>query len=233
MKYLIIAISVFFISNAVFSQSGKILYEVHLDIDLKVIDKKHIEFFTQLVDYGNSQQFELLFNNNQSSFKDVEKLSSNPDFDKNMELVARTFINSLSDVYVDFREEKVVLEKPDGTLIENKYDVSSWEITTDSKTIGGYLAYKAIRRDHFIGSKGQPKTLEAIAWFAPSLPYKFGPIDYYGLPGLILELTQNKATFLAAKIELEKNDIKVDFPKGETTTKEQYEKKLMEKMGMK
>lgn len=232
MKYLIITISIFFISNAVFSQSGKILYEVHLQIDLKAIDKKHIDFFKQLVDYGNNQQFELLFNSNQSSFKYIEKLSSNPDFDKNTELIARTFMNSSSDVYIDYGGKKVVLKEPDGTLIENKYDISSWEITTESKTIGSYITYKAIKRDYFISAKGQTKTLEVIAWFAPNLPYEFGPINHYGLPGLILELTENKATFLATEIELENKVINIDFPKGKTTTKEEYEKKLKVQMGM-
>ena len=231
MKYLIIAF-LFLISSTIFAQSGKILYEVKVGIDLNTVDKKYVELFTEIIDYGNSQQFELLFNNEQSSFIHIDKLSNNPNFDKNTELIARTFMNSSSDVYIDYGNRKVILKEPDGTLIENEFISLNWEITTESKAIGKYLTYKATKKDHYIGSKGQIKTLEVIAWFAPILPYKFGPINHYGLPGLILELTENKTTFLATKIQLKDKESIIDFPNGNTITKEEYEKKLKAQMGM-
>ncbi|MBG6060323.1 GLPGLI family protein [Flavobacterium sp. CG_9.1] len=218
-------------SNIVLSQAGKIQYEVKLGIDLKEVDKTYVEFFKEIVDYGNNQQFQLLFNNKSSSFKYVEKLNNDTNFDKNADLIARTFINSSSDVYVDYIIKKVVLKEPDGTLIEKKYDPAGWEITNESKIIGTYLSYKAKKIVYYTSAKGQSKNMDVIAWFAPNLPYPYGPIDFYGLPGLILELTQNKATFLATKIDLVEEEIKIDFPKGKTITKEEYDKKLESSMG--
>lgn len=234
MRKLILIIIIIFISNPIFSQGGIIKYEVHLGIDLNTVDKKFIDFFTQLIDYGNNQQYELVFNEDESCFRYIDNLSSNPDFDKNTELIARTFLNSSSDVYIDYKSKKVIMKKPNGLLVENEFDTSNWEITTESKTIGNYLSYKAIKRDSYIGAKGEFRTLEVIAWFAPSLPYKYGPISYFGLPGLILELTfpKNKSTFVATKIELEKKDVKINFPKGKTITKDEYEKKMKAQMGM-
>ena len=74
---------------------------------------------------------------------------------------------------------------------------------------------------------------EIVAWFAPSLPYGYGPKSFYGLPGLILELTRIRTTFLATKIVIEdKKELKIKFPVGKTTTKEAFDKQLKAQMGM-
>ena len=33
-----------------------------------------------------------------------------------------------------------------------------------------------------------PKTIEVTAWYTPEIPINQGPADYWGLPGLILEV---------------------------------------------
>ncbi|WP_346432227.1 GLPGLI family protein [Flavobacterium acetivorans] len=103
---------------------------------------------------------------------------------------------------------------------------------TESKIISSYLCYKAVLKIPFVNRKGEARVNEITAWFAPSLPYSFGPKHFYGLPGLILETTENKTTFLATKITFDSNEVKIDFPKGKTITKEDYDKKLRAQMGM-
>ena len=69
------------------------------------------------------------------------------------------------------------------------------------------------------------------AWFAPSLPYSFGPKNYYGLPGLILELTEGSTTYIVTKIELSNKNISVVQPRGKTISREEYNKRLKKQMG--
>lgn len=226
MKCKVLLIIFFFVTNNIFSQSGSVKYDVKIGIDLKEVDKNYLDLLKEIVDYGNNQQFLLTFNRNSSSFKYVEKLNDDPNFDNNTNLLARTFINSLSDVYVKHENRKVILVSPEGLLIEKKYDVLPWEITKESKIIGTYLTYKAKKTISYKSTKGQ-KNMEVIAWFAPSLPYNYGPIDFYGLPGLILELTQNKATFLASTINLLTDEINIEFPKGKTITEAEYAQKTL------
>lgn len=222
---------IFFISNLVFSQSGKISYDVKMGIDVTLVPKDKVDFITKMVDYANNHKFELTFNKKKSCFKAVEQLSTNTDFDNKMDNVVKSVFTS-SDIYIDYEVKSEIYVKSDGALVENKYNEEKWEITTESKIISNYLCYKAIQKAPFVTRKGENKTQEIMAWFAPSLPYSYGPKNFYGLPGLILELTENKTTFLASKISLSNKELTIDFPKGKTVTKEEYEKKLKAQMGM-
>lgn len=80
----------------------------------------------------------------------------------------------------------------------------------------------------YIARDAKEKNITIIAWFAPSLPYAYGPKDYGGLPGLILELTEKETTYYASKINITKNkEVKIDFPKGKMITEEEYNRKAM------
>lgn len=65
-----------------------------------------------------------------------------------------------------------------------------WEITQEQKQIGDYVAQKAIAKrvyDEYGSGDWDPG--HAIAWFATEIPVGIGPARYYGLPGLIIELS--------------------------------------------
>lgn len=104
-------------------------------------------------------------------------------------------------------------------LIEQPKSV--WEISQESKIIGGYLCYRAIYKTPLYTST------KPIAWFTPKISASYGPKFFSGLPGLILELEDNTVTFKAIKIELNpKEKIEIKKPKGKKITKEAYEKLL-------
>lgn len=147
-----------------------------------------------------------------------------------MEKIATAGFSS-PEIYIDY-ENKLEIYVRDGTLVEVKDNEAKWDITTETKVIETYTCYKAIQKTPFIDRHGKSKVREVIAWFAPSLPYAYGPKNFYALPGLILELTENRTTFLATKISLNKKEINIVFPKGKRVTKEEYEKKLKTQMGM-
>jgi GLPGLI family protein len=230
MKYSLLIL--FFFTNLVIAQSGIINYDIK--VEQQIVTNAHQEadnFIDKMADYANKQKFELTFNKKKSSFKHIQQLSTNTDFDNKMENIAKAAFTS-SDVYIDYEIKSEIYVKNDGVLVENKYNAAKWETTTESKVISNYLCYKAILKIPLINRYKENIIQEITAWFAPSLPYSYGPKNYHGLPGLILELMENKTTFLAAKIVLLDKDITIDFPKGKTVTKEDYEKKLKAQMGM-
>lgn len=68
-----------------------------------------------------------------------------------------------------------------------------------------------------------------IAWYAPSMPYSFGPKNFSGLPGLVLELQENEVVLYLTKIEFLDSEAKIEVPdKGIKMTEKEYEKYLIE-----
>lgn len=84
----------------------------------------------------------------------------------------------------------------------------NWEIKNDKMSILGLNCRKAVSKT----DNGNIIT----AWYYPKLPYKMGPANYYGLPGLILKVTsypesnpENKVEITALKID--ETDKKIDL----------------------
>lgn len=80
-----------------------------------------------------------------------------------------------------------------------------------------------------------PKEVTVTAWYTPQVPVSQGPGEYYGLPGLILEVNADRTTILCSKLILnpeEQQEIKVPS-KGKAVSREEYNdimKKKMEEM---
>jgi GLPGLI family protein len=84
---------------------------------------------------------------------------------------------------------------------------------------------------NFMDGWEMPKEIEITAWYAPDIPINQGPENYWGLPGLILEVSDGKTVILCSKLVLntkEKKEIKA--PKnGKVVTQQEYDKIVMEK----
>ncbi|MGC1206266.1 MAG: GLPGLI family protein [Flavobacteriaceae bacterium] len=70
------------------------------------------------------------------------------------------------------------------------------------------------------------------AWYTPMIPVSQGPGDYWGLPGLILEVNINNTTLLCSKIVMNPEEkIKIEAPdKGKKVTKKEYKEIIIGKM---
>ena len=224
-------LSLLFCCSAYSQSSGIVTYRFYLPMEVDHIKEGDSKvFISKLIGVANSQEFELSFNRTMSSFKCLDKLNLDSEYDRKVNNIAKSAYTS-ADTYIDFVTKISIVMMNDGTLIKSNIESEKWEIKNETKTIGTYLCYKAVAYESFINRKGEPKTREIIGWFAPALPYSFGPKTFNGLPGLILELTEDNKTFTASKIELSDKEMAITFPKGKTTSKEEYEKKLKEGLG--
>jgi len=211
--------------------SGKITYSFYIPITVQdAKDEQTKMFVSKMIEFANKQEFELLFNKSKSSFTYIDKLKYDSDYDKKIDNISRLAYTS-SDTYLDFENKLAVTLMSDGTLVSSILENEKWDIQNESKKIGNYLCYKATLQKAFVNRKGEQKTREIMCWFAPALPYSYGPKTFNGLPGLILELTEDSKTFVASKIELFDKDSNINFPKGKTVSKEEYDKKLKEGLG--
>jgi len=76
-----------------------------------------------------------------------------------------------------------------------------------------------------------PKFRTITAWYTPQIPVNQGPKEYWGLPGLILEVSFDKTMLLATKIILNPKDKKpLKTPdKGKVVTQAEYDKNSSKK----
>jgi len=142
-------------------------------------------------------------------------------------------------------------------LVKDELKPLQWVMGTETKQIGQYTAFKATavkqvtgtdfssfrgrgrgddKKDEASNSEDKkkddaPREITVTAWYTPQIPINQGPGEYWGLPGLILEVNADKTTILCSKIILnpgEKDEIKVPS-KGKEVTREAYDKIVKDK----
>lgn len=95
----------------------------------------------------------------------------------------------------------------------------------------------SIKTDEVANSKVEPveevvDMMEIEAWYTPMVPVSQGPGDYWGLPGLILEVNVGSTTLLCSKIVMNPEEkIKIKpLDKGKEVTKKEYKEIITGKM---
>lgn len=135
-------------------------------------------------------------------------------------------------------------------LVNDKLIKFEWTMTDESKQIGDYMCMKAValvpsdsltwfdfswnklRDSADAEEKGEVNMTQVEAWYTPQVPVSHGPSEYWGLPGLILEVSAENTTMLCTKIVLnpaEKTNIKAP-EKGKEVTKIEYQEIIKTKM---
>ncbi len=130
-------------------------------------------------------------------------------------------------------------------LIVEKLDSFEWKLLDETKKIGEYTCFKAEvvipvsekeKKDYADYLKKQetkpsffntdePKDKKIVAWYTPEIPVSVGPANYWGLPGLILELNDEVTIVLCSKITLSnKENTKIKVPnKGTKVSQEEFD----------
>ncbi|MBU2951675.1 GLPGLI family protein [Tamlana agarivorans] len=143
-------------------------------------------------------------------------------------------------------------------LIKDSLQTFNWKITGETKTIGKYMCFKAeaiipktgidirdFRRTPRDGEKSngsqdtkkenQKESVQDLlitAWYTPQIPVNLGPDKYWGLPGLILEISADNTTILCSKIVINPSEkVKIKAPtKGKEVTQAEFDKISKAKM---
>ena len=146
-------------------------------------------------------------------------------------------------------------------LITDSLEKLDWKIGNETKQIGKYLCIKATAiktvdefdwrsmrgksRKNKTESENKsektksitedieiPKTINVVAWYTPQIPISQGPGEFWGLPGLILEVNADRTTILCSKITLNPQDkIKIKAPeKGRVISRDDYNSTVKQKM---
>ncbi|MEY4963478.1 MAG: hypothetical protein RLZZ323_797 [Bacteroidota bacterium] len=88
------------------------------------------------------------------------------------------------------------------------------------------------KKTNFMDAIEIPKEIIITAWYTPEIPVNQGPEGYWGLPGLILEVSDGRTTILCSKVVLNSND-KVEIKavtKGKVVSQKEYDEIVIKKM---
>ncbi|MEO8237689.1 MAG: GLPGLI family protein [Flavobacterium sp.] len=206
--------------------SGTVLYKVALaeDYEYKPTDPLGKEIKEGKLASLAKQIFLLEFNDSNSRFIRSNSLSLDANNDEERYDKMANSYSSTYDYYLDNSLKLGMFRyASNGMLVKQNIKDKVWEISKESKKIGNYLCYKAVYLKSYMNWKGKNITIPVTAWFAPELPYRYGPKEYHSLPGLILELHESYGVFLATEVKIEKEkQFKFEFPKGKTISEEEY-----------
>tara|TARA_Y100000034_G_scaffold32291_1_gene39508 strand:- start:73871 stop:74614 length:744 start_codon:yes stop_codon:yes gene_type:complete len=195
--------------------------------------------------------YTLSFNQNESSWKEDVKLDAPGT--RGMRWGAS---NGQGSIYKNFANAEMVEDIESFSKrfrIQEEMAQPQWQMTAETKKIGQYTCYKAtlVKADDRITmsnmwrrmrrrgdqkkdstkTKEDIKTLAVTAWFTPEIPVKTGPAEYYGLPGLILELNAGRTTMLCTEVVLNPEEsITIQVPsKGKEVSRDEYNTIIKEK----
>lgn len=129
-------------------------------------------------------------------------------------------------------------------LIVEPIEKPNWELVDESKKIGDYTCFKAkllipvsekqkkeyeefLKKEEIKSSlfkMEEPKDKTITAWYTPEIPVSFGPNNYWGLPGLILEINEPELIILCSKVALNTKGATIKVPnKGQKVSQKEFD----------
>ncbi len=145
-------------------------------------------------------------------------------------------------------KEKIWLEEREifgkEFLVSDSLIKMEWKLESESKKIGEYTCYKATytvksRAPETLSGQEKAVSLTSMAgkdivitaWYAPEIPVNHGPSHYWGLPGLILSVSNNHTTILCSKLIINpKEKVEIKAPnKGEKITQKKFAETMTRK----
>jgi GLPGLI family protein len=203
--------------------------------------------------------YQLFFSRTTSVYKEEEKLEAagqNQGF-----RMMSNMMGSGGSFYKNTKDKTYTVDKEfmgKEFLIQDSLPNLAWKLESETKQIGGYNCFKAtaIReasktdfrnfrmkkkedekkeetgKTNLMDELDLPKEITITAWYTPEIPISQGPENYWGLPGLILEVNDGKTTILCSKVVLNlKDKIEIKAPtKGEEITQKKYDETVIKKM---
>lgn len=196
---------------------------------------------------ASESTFRLDFNKFESVFEKEEKLEA-PISSGSENMSVRMDMGDGGKTYKNIKTQQITIEKDligKPYLIKDKLRIFDWKLSNETKKIGIYKCNKAeilidvsqeqledyqkaikeqeIKKSNFFFAE-KPKPTKIIAWYTDEIPVNQGPREYWGLPGLILEVNDGQTTFLCSKIILNpKNKITFTEPKkGKSMNQKEY-----------
>ncbi len=198
----------------------------------------HMDDLQKQLRMAMQKEYQLTFTKSESNWKEQEKLN-NPNNGGAVQIRIMGMGGGADGLLYKNTKDKKTIESTDDFgklfLISGDLEPYEWEMTAETKQIGKYTCYKAITKQEVTEmhlsdingdtSEEEKKVTRTItAWYAPEIPVSHGPENYWGLPGLILEVSDGSRIMICTQVILnpEKEAIVKIPTKGKKVTSEEY-----------
>ena len=135
-------------------------------------------------------------------------------------------------------------------LVQDQLQSIEWKMESEIREIGGYTCFKAtavvpstelswfnfswgdLNSNSDSSEETEIRLTQIEAWYTLQIPVKHGPAEFWGLPGLILEVSADDTTMLCYEIIInpkERNSIEAPS-KGQVISKSDYRTTIIKKM---
>lgn len=222
----------------------------------QILDPETEKVFQEAMTRASEKRYTLSFSKSECLYEEQEKLEKpeSPANGGDSFSIAISFSGG-GKKYLNLKENKSIVEEEifgKEFLIVESIEKPDWKLVNETKKIGEYNCFKAElliqvtekRKEEYkeflkkeetkpsLFKMEEPKDKTIVAWYTPEIPVSFGPKNYWGLPGLILEINEGESIILCSKVALntkEKSKIKVPNT-GEKVTQKQFDEIQKEKM---
>lgn len=229
---------------------GIATYQTQRHVDLKIDSTSTPGFNSEMQKSIQEQlkkqfqrEYKLTFNRNESIYKEDQNL------DKPQALPSSGFqiqISGNTDILYKNTKEKQYVRQSEllgkQFLIKDSLSKPDWKLEKETKNIGQYACFKAtlteeVENRSFSSVNGEAEeeikkvTRVTTAWYTLDIPVSQGPDDFWGLPGLILEINDGKMAMMCTQVVLNpKEKVAIVAPsKGKEVDQETYTKISEEK----
>lgn len=146
-------------------------------------------------------------------------------------------------------------------LVKDSLPAIKWKMEAETRVIGGYNCFKATavrpasktdfrnfrpkkeetaaakpaetaKKTSIMDEMNMPKETIITAWYTPEIPVNQGPENYWGLPGLILEVNDGRTVILCSKVVLNpKTKAEIKAPtNGKVISQKDFDETVIKKM---
>lgn len=202
---------------------------------------------------ATEKKYLLTFNNGECLYEEQQSLEK-PEIPASGMVISVSFSGG-EKKYLNLKNKKSIVEEEifgKEFLIVEPLEKPDWKLLNETKKIGEYNCFKAellikvtekqkeeykefLKKEEVkpaLFKMDEPKDKTIVAWYTPEIPVSFGPKNYWGLPGLILEINEEDSIILCSKVTLsnkEKSKIKVPNT-GEKVTQKKFDEIQKKKM---
>tara|TARA_R110002020_G_scaffold36216_1_gene108890 strand:- start:394 stop:1230 length:837 start_codon:yes stop_codon:yes gene_type:complete len=225
---------------------GIATYKTRRQIDIKMDSTQMNDEMQKRLQEQLKKQFQkefiLQFNRNESVYKENEKLDA-PQVGNSsgiqIKISAGNSILYKNTQAGTFTKQDELLGKM--FVIQDSLPKIEWTLEKEQKSIGAYTCFKATftrevkERQWGSSSDSISETIAnktVTVWYTPQIPLSNGPEEYWGLPGLILEVQDDKLSILCSSIVLNPQEkLEIEAPdKGKIVDQKTFNALQEEKM---